>query len=111
MMRRVKADLAPFVSEVLDRDGIPYKSAGIGGSEGYVVYKLDVSSRRFTNVVEDAKSEKERLESPLPGIPVLSYRAAMNDSRAKKLLKHYGTHCFIVREAESKKYCEAIADR
>lgn len=113
MMRRVSRELAPFVCWALDRDGIPYKHVEIGENDecGYVVFKVDVSSRRFTNVVEDAKGEKERLESSMPEIPVLSYRAAMNDDRAKKLLKHYGTNCFTVRKAESRKYCETIADR
>ena len=37
-----------------------------------------LSSRQFTNLYEDAECEKERLESPIPDIPVLSYRVAMN---------------------------------
>ena len=113
MMRRVSRELAPFVRWALDRDGIPYKYAEIGENNdehGYVVFQLDISSRRFTNAVEDAKSEKERRESATPEIPTLSYRAALNPARMQQLLKQYGADCFVVRAAERQKYLKVIKE-
>lgn len=113
MMRRVSRELVPFVRWALDRDGIPCKYAEIGEEKEnrYVVFRVDVPSNRFSRIVEDAKSEKERRESVDPSIPVLSYRASMNDERMKEMLAYYNSDCFIVQTAESRKYCEAVMAR
>ena len=106
MLRKVSKELHPYVTWVLERDEIPYSVRDMGG---YMEFSLDgISSRRFSNVIEDAKCEKEQREGPTPGIPVLSYRAAMNTERMKKLLNFYGTHCFVIMAGEEQKYYDAV---
>ena len=102
MLRKVSKELYPYVVWVLERDGLSYSAKDMGG---YAEFCLKgVSSRRFTNVIEDAKCEKERRESPTPNVPVLSYRAAMNTQRMKKLLDFYEADCFAICEGDEQKY-------
>lgn len=105
MLRKVSKELRPFVTWVLERDGIPYSSQNKGGVAE--IRTEDISSRRFNNVVEDAKCEKERRESGCPDIPVLSYRAAMNTERMDKLLKFYGANCFMILKEDEQKFIDA----
>lgn len=106
MLRKVSKELHPYVVWVLERDGIPYFAKDMGE---YTEFCLEgVSSRRFTNVVEDAKCEKERRESNTPNIPVLSYRAAMNTRRMKKLLDFYRADCFVICKGDEQKYYDAV---
>lgn len=109
LIRKVSKELNPFVGWVLKRDGIPYTSRDMGG---YVEFRMEnVSSRRFNNVVEDAKCEKERRESPTPDIPVLSYRALMNPEREARLLKLYNADCCTVYSKDTEKYIRAEKNR
>lgn len=106
MLRKVSKELHPYVVWVLERDGIPYSAKDMGG---YMEFSLEgVSSRRFTNVVEDAKCEKERREGPTPNIPVLSYRAAMNTKRMGDLLDFYGKNCFVIMSGEEQKFIDTV---
>jgi len=106
MLRKVSKELHPYVIWVLERDGIPYSAQDKGG---YTEILTDgISSRRFNNVVEDAKCEKERRESSCPGIPVLSYRAAMNTRRMSRLLDSYGSNCFVVYDNDQQKYFNTV---
>lgn len=106
MLRKVSKELHPYVVWVLERDEIPYSAKDMGG---YMEFSLDgISSRRFSNVIEDAKCEKERREGPTPNIPVLSYRAAMNTERMRKLLNFYGKHCFVILKNEEQKFLDAV---
>lgn len=106
MLRKVSKELHPCVAWVLERDGIPYSAQDMGG---YMEIQTEgVSSRRFSNVVEDAKCEKERRESLIPDIPVLSYRAAMNPERMVSLLNSYGANCFVICEGEEQRYFDTV---
>lgn len=108
MLRRVRKELAPYMSWALERDKISYN---IRDMLDYVEFMTDgLSSRQFTNLYEEAECEKERLESPTPEIPVLSYRAAMNTKRMKKILEYYGADCFVLRKKEYTKYLQTIKD-
>ena len=104
-VRKVSKGLAPFVEWVLERDGILYSSQDQGD---YTEFQLEgISSRRFNNVVEDAKCEKERREGLTPEIPVLSYRAMMNPEREARLLKLYGADCCTVYSKDAERYIKA----
>lgn len=106
MMRRIKTELAPFVRWAFGRDGIPYREVEVGtdGGSRYQLFKADIPSNRFSSVIEDAKAEKEYRERGIPGIPVLSYKAALNPVRMDALLCSYGSDCFTVRAADAIKY-------
>lgn len=104
MLRKISKELHPFVTWVLERDGIPYSSQNKGGIAE--IWTEDISSRRFNNVVKDAKCEKERCESGCPDIPVLSYRAAMNAERMDKLLEFYGANCFVILKEDEQKFID-----
>ena len=108
MLRRVSKELAPYMSWALERDKISYTVRDMGN---YMEFLTDgLPSRQFTNLYEDAECEKERLESFTPEIPVLSYRAAMNTVRMKKILEFYGTDCFVVRKKDHTKYLRTVKD-
>ena len=96
------------MSWALKRDGLSYIIRDRGD---YVEFMTDgLSSRQFTNLYEEAECEKERLESPTPEIPILSYRAALNTERMKKILEYYGADCFVVAKKEHAKYLQTIKD-
>ncbi len=104
-VRKVSKELTPFVEWVLERDGIAYSSQDMGS---YTEFRLEgISSRRFSDVVEDAKCEEERRESLTPDIPVLSYRAMMNPEREARLLKLYGADCCTIYSKDAERYIEA----
>ena len=50
MLRKVSTELHPFVTWVLERDGIPYSSQNKGGI--VEIRTENISSRRFNNVVK-----------------------------------------------------------
>lgn len=104
MLRAVSKEMTPYVIWTLERDRIPFTYKQIEGEEPYTEFRTCISSRRFSNVVEDAICERERRESPTPEIPILSYRAAANPTRMRKLLEYYRADCFVVRETEQSKY-------
>lgn len=106
MLRRVRKELAPYMSWALERDKISYTVRDMGSYMEFLTEGL--SSRQFTNLYEDAECEMERLESPTPDIPVLSFRAAMNTVRMKKILEYYDADCFVVRNKEITKYLQTV---
>lgn len=104
-IRKVSTELTPLVEWVLKRDEFRYTLQDMGG---YTEFRIeDISSRRFNDVIEDAKCEKERRESLTPEIPVLSYRALMNPEREARLLRLYGADCCIPYSKDVDKYIEA----
>ncbi len=108
-VRKVSAELTPLVEWVLERDGFFYSSEDKGG---YTEFRIsDISSRRFNDVIEDAKCEKERREGPTPEIPVLSYRALMNPEREARLLKLYNADCCVPYSKDVDRYIEAEKHR
>lgn len=105
-IRKVSTELTPLVEWVLKRDEFRYTLRDMGG---YTEFRIeDISSRRFNNVIEDAKCEKERREGPTPEIPVLSYRALMNPEREARLLKLYGADCCVPYSKDEAKYIKAV---
>ncbi len=101
-IRKVSTELTPLVEWVLERDGFSYVSHDMGS---YTEFQItDISSRRFNDVIEDAKCEKERRESLTPDIPVLSYRAMMNPEREARLLKLYGADCCTLYSKDTERY-------
>lgn len=108
MLRTVSRELSPYVAWVLERDGIPYTFKDIHGIGQYTEFQMDISSRRFRNIMEDAVCEKERRASPTPDIPILTYRAALNPVRMRALLTFYDMNCFVVLGTDQKKYFHKI---
>lgn len=107
--RKVSTDLTPLVEWVLERDGFVYSDENKGAYTEFWIE--DISSRRFNDVIEDAKCEKERRESLTPEIPVLSYRALMNPEREARLLKLYGADCCVPYSKDVGRYIEAEKHR
>lgn len=104
-VRKVSTELTPIVEWVLERDGFKYSAQDMGD---YTEFRIeDISSRRFSDVIEDAKCEKERRESLTPEIPVLSYRAMLDPKRMVRLLDLYGADCCTVYSKDTERYIEA----
>lgn len=84
----------PYVHKVLERDGysnMSFKST----NDGIILEVEGMSNRRFSEVVEDAKCEKQKHEQS-SGIPVYSYRTLKNKRKRKRLFALNGKRGFHV---------------
>ena len=81
---KVSKVMWPYVQIVLDRDHLTYET--IKGESNRILLAFDGSSRRYTEVLEDALCEKQRAEG-LFDIPVYSYRTLRNREKRDRLLK------------------------
>ena len=85
--------MCPHIQTVLKRDNIAFdfKQA----EENKYTLLFDGSSRRFTEVLEDALCEKQRVENH-SRIPVYSYRTLRNENKRQRLMKLNGRKGFVV---------------
>ena len=91
---RVSNVMWPYVHRVLERDG--YSDISFETTKNGIILEVDgMSNRRFTEVVEDAKCEKQRHEQN-SGVPVYSYRTLKNKGKHKWLLALNGKRGFHV---------------
>ena len=56
-VRKVSSVMKPYIVLVLKRDGIPFVYTKV---EDDYVFTIQISNRRFTEVLEDALCEKQR---------------------------------------------------
>lgn len=99
-LRKVSPALLPFVEDVCQRDGIPISEKKYEEERCWI--SVPVGSRRFTELIVDAKCEKQRFESD--GIPVLSYRTVRNTKKRRRILEANGTNAFHILREDAAKY-------
>lgn len=101
MLRKVGKELFPYVIRVMDKYGIGYSSKEY---PNYFEISTDISSRHFSDVVNDAKCEMQRQNSNCPEIPVVSCRTALNPSKMEAVLNEQHANCFVLLKSEEKKF-------
>lgn len=99
-VRKVSSVMKPYIVLVLKRDGIPFVYTKV---EDDYVFTIQISNRRFTEVLEDALCEKQR-ERYISRIPVYSYRTLMNQSKLQRLQKLNNRSGYHVLKADEEKY-------
>lgn len=100
-IRNVSSVLMPFVESVCRRDGIQISEKYWDEDSDVWQVAIPVSSRRFAEIVVDAKCERQRSQSD--GLPVLSYRTIMNPTKRRRLLQKSGVNGFhVLYEDEGK---------
>ena len=91
---RVSNVMWPYVHKVLARDG--YSDMSFQTTKNGIFLEVDgMSNRRFSEVIEDAKCEKQRHEQN-SGIPVYSYRTLKNKGKRNRLFAMNGKRGFHV---------------
>lgn len=100
-LRKVSPALLPFVEDVCQRDGIPILEKEYEKGKKCLI-SVPVGSRRFTELIVDAKCEKQRFESD--GLPVLSYRTVKNTPKRRRILEACGTNAFHILHEDAAKY-------
>lgn len=98
--RKVSSAMEPYVRFVLQRDKIPFSVEQNGND---YLFAIPVSSRRFTEVIEDALCEKQR-ESYLSRIPVYSARTLKNREKLKRLMRLNNRQGYHVLAADQENY-------
>lgn len=81
-IRKVSSVMKPYIEFVLKRDEIPYK---MKRKSDCWLFQMDISNRRFTEVLEDALCEKQRSRY-ISHIPVYSFRTLMNREKLGRLI-------------------------
>lgn len=99
-IRNVSSTMKPFIVFVLKRDKIPYRVEPSG--DGYKFY-LKISSRRFTEVLEDALCEKQR-RTTMSRTPVYSLRTMRNPEKRDRLMRLNGRKGFHILKQDREKY-------
>lgn len=104
--RKVSKDLFPYLKRVLKESNVDYISRE---KDSFVEIEVEMSSRQFSDFVEDAKCEVERFSDGCPDIPVVSYRTAIHPEKLGRVLEKYNTHCYFILEADKNKWREFCA--
>jgi len=98
--RKVSSAMEPYVRFVLQRDEIAF-SVEKNGNDYF--FTIPVSSRRFTEVIEDALCEKQR-DCYLSRTPVYSARTLKNREKLKRLMRLNNRQGYHVLAADQEKY-------
>ena len=101
MKRKVDKTLFPYVELVMHEDGISYSAVECSD---WIEMDMDISSRRFNVVIEDAKCERQRLDSDCPQIPVVSFRTAVNPDKVDSVLKRFKTNVFMLLSCDEARF-------
>ena len=98
--RNVSSAMEPYVRFVLQRDRIPFSVEQNGNN---YLFAIPVSSRRFTEVIEDALCEKQR-DGYISRIPVYSARTLVNKKKLKRLMRLNNRQGYHVLAADQENY-------
>lgn len=98
--RKVSSVMEPYIKFVLKRDHIPAHSWKEGD---HYIFAMNISSRRFTEVLEDALCEKQR-EKYLSNTPVYSYRTLKNPEKLRRLMELNNRRGYHILKCDEKKY-------
>lgn len=102
--RKASFVMEPYIESVLQRDQIPYQRKR---KEDHTEFWLDISNRRFREVVEDALCEKQRMES-CSKTPVYSMRTIRNREKRNRLALFYGKKGFHILKTDRKAWASYI---
>lgn len=102
--RKVSSAMKPYIAYVLERDKIPYQTKEMSG---FWLFQMDITNRRFTEVLEDALCEKQR-NKYISRIPVYSFRTLMNSEKLERLMKLNQRRGYHILKQDELKYFAAV---
>ncbi|MCC2255959.1 hypothetical protein LKD70_16325 [Ruminococcus sp. CLA-AA-H200] len=105
-VKRVSNVMWPYIRDVMIRDSLDY-SARTGTDDTVSLMIPGISNRRFSELLEDAKCEKQRKETESE-IPVYSYRTLKDKKKRDRMFRLNGKRCFHVLRDDA---CKCIRER
>ena len=90
--RKTSELMKPYIEDILKRDDIMYNFIE---EKGDLYVETDVSSNRFSEVLEDALCLKQQAESPRKKL-VISARTLKNSQKRKRLMKAARTKSYTI---------------
>lgn len=103
MDKKISKVMLPHVKYVLRRDQIPFTLREDQANEANYIISLDVSNKRFTEIMEDALCEKQRLETN-SNTPVYSLRTLKNKKKRNRLMHLNQKKGFHILSSDMEKY-------
>lgn len=96
--RKTSELMKPYMEIVMERDDIPYNFIR---EKGNLYIETDVSSNRFSEVLEDALCLKQQKESTREKL-VISARTLKNSQKRKRLMKAAKTKSYTILREDQK---------